>query len=87
MLRTLTPRKARRAISLEIRRACGAIKSFSSFLTDFNMNSDYVITPFEESPRESLYIAPSFPLPRVVRQPSIFTSTMVVAEFHNQHFI
>lgn len=45
------------------------------------------ITPFEENPRESLYIAPSFPLPRVVRQPSIFTSTMVVAEFHNQHFI
>ena len=39
VLRTLMPRKARHPVSYKLKRACGAIKSFKSFLIEFSINN------------------------------------------------
>ena len=38
VLRTLMPRKARHPVSYKLKRACGAIKSFLSFLFEFSIS-------------------------------------------------
>ena len=37
VLRTMMPRKARNPVSYKLKRACGAIKSFYSFLIEFSI--------------------------------------------------
>ncbi len=38
VLRTLMPRKTRHPVSYKLKRACGAIKSFLSFLFEFSIS-------------------------------------------------
>ena len=40
VLHTLMPRKVRHPVSYKLKRACGAIKSFYSFLIEFNITND-----------------------------------------------